>query len=476
MTKRGALSKGIAWSVVDKSFIVVFQLLFEIVLARLLLPSDYGIVAMVTVFIAIAQVFVDGGFMNALIQKQDRTEEDYATAFYFNVLVALGLYVLLIALAPTIANFYEVQQLNSVIKIIGLNLILNAVTIVYRTKLSVELNFKRQALVSIIGILFSGFTGILMAYKGFGVWALISQSVLFYAISAILLVSMDGWFPKPKFSVESFKSLFGFGSKLLIAGIIQNIYSNVYSLFIGKVFAADKLGLYVKANQFTHYPSGVMTNTFQRVMYPFLSKYQNDNAKLIELNRQYYLLLAMIYFPLFVGLSVLAEPFVVFLLSENWIDAVPLIRVLAIAFLLHPFININMYLFQIKGMSSVFLRVEVITKISGFIILFISLRYNVLVMCYGILLNQVFHWLLSAVISDRIIGAKVLSQVRDLLALIFVSVLIAWAVHRISIQFTQFYLQLAVGIVALLVFYAIYYAVAMRQNVKILLQNVKNRG
>ena len=315
-----------------------------------------------------------------------------------------------------------------------------------------------------------------MAYKGFGVWALVAQSVLFYAINALLLISMDGWFPKPKFSANSFKSLFGFGSKLLIAGIIQNVYANIYSLFIGKVFAEDKLGFYVKANQFTMYPASVMISMFQRVMYPFLSKYQNDNLKLWNHNRQYYMLMAMVCFPLFVGLAVLAEPFVIFLLSDNWKESVPLIRVLAIAFLVHPFININMYIFQIKGLSSLFLKIEIITKISGFIILFITLRYSVLMMCYGILVNQLFHWILSAYLSDKVIEAKALSQLRDLLALIFVSVLISILVYFVVEQISQAYLQLLVGVVLLLLFYATYYLLFMKQNLRLLLRNVKNRN
>ncbi len=468
-----SLTKGVVWSIVDKFVIVIFQLLFEIVLARLLLPSDYGVVAMVTVFIAIAQVFVDGGFMNALIQKQNRTEEDYSTVFYFNIIIAVIIYLMLFFMAPSIAIFYQVSVLNDVIKIIGINLILNAITIVYRTRLSVALNFKKQAVISVLSVIISGVTGIVMAYKGFGVWALVWQSVLFYGINAVLLMISSHWFPKFCFSMESFKALFGFGSKLLTAGILQNIYTNLYSLLIGKVFSSANLGLYVKANQFTMYPSSVATNMLQRVLYPYLSSYQDDNPKLVLLNKQYYMSVAMLYFPLFIGLAVLAKPFVLLLLSDKWIELVPLVRILAIAFLIFPFININMYIFQIKGLSSRFLWIEILTKITGFAILFWTLRYNVTIMCFGILFNHLIQWLISSYYSDKVLGIRIFTQIRDLIPIMMVSIVIAAIVYLLIGTVEQQFLKLLFGIFMVIGLYFLYYFIYMKEMIHLLWNNIR---
>lgn len=476
MLENKSLAKGVVWSIFDKFFIVIFQLLFEIILARLLLPADYGIVAMVTVFIAVAQVFVDGGFMNALIQKQNRTEDDYSTVFYSNIAISLIIYALLFVLSPAIAQFYNVPVLEKIVQIIGINVVLNAISLVYRTKLSVVLDFKKQAFISVISILTSGLTGIVLAYSNYGVWALVWQSILFYGINTFLLVITTQWVPQPRFSIDSFKKLFGFGSKLLAAGILQNIFTNLYSLLIGKVFSSGNLGLYVKANQFTMYPSSVTTNMLQRVLYPYLAAYQHDNAKLSFLNKRYYTFVAMFFFPLFIGLAVLAEPFVLLLFSETWIEVVPMVRVLAIAFLIFPFININMYIFQIKGMSARFLWIEVITKVTGLIILFWTLRYNVLIMCYGILVQHIIQWLVSSYYSDKVLKLKIFSQIRDLVPLILVSIVFSGGTYKLIQLIESPLWQLIIGVLIITMLFLLYYFIVMKDMLVLLWSKIYKKN
>ena len=457
-----SLIKGIFWSAVDRFAVVGFQLLFEILLARLLLPSDYGLIGMVAVFMAITLVFVDGGFMNALIQKQDRTELDFSTVFYTSLLLSFVLYILLFSFAPYIAIFYKVPLLTSIVRILGFNIVINSIGLVYRTKLSISLDFKAQAKLSFFSVLLSGILGVYLAYHGFGVWALVSQSLFLYGLNTLFLILNLRWLPLLQFSKESFKKLFGFGSKVLAAGLIQNIYSNLYSVFIGKVFSVKELGLYVKSSQFTLYPSSMMTNMVQRVLYPYLSQYQNDDVKLFEMNKQYYTIIAMLFFPLFVGLGVLAEPFVLILLSSKWIEAVPLIRVLAIAFLIYPFINLNMYVFQIKGLTSRFFWIEVLTKIIGIGILVFTLKYGVYIMCVGLLLQHLIQLIITSYFSDRAMNSSIFSQLKVLFPFMIVSIIFAAIVYS-TIQYIHIpLLQLLIGIIMFLALYSIYYILFMK--------------
>ena len=459
------VTKGVLWSAIDRFAVVGIQVLFEILLARLLLPSDYGLIGMVAVFMAIAQVFVDSGFMNALIQKQDRTELDFSTVFYTSLGLSLIIYLLLFIAAPSIALFYHVPELTLIVRVIGLNIIINSIALVYRAKLSISMDFKTQAKLSIISVILSGLTGIYLAYHGYGVWSLVYQSICLYALNTLLLSLNLKWVPLFQFSKESFRSLFGFGSKLLAAGLIQAIYSNLYSVLIGKVFSTKELGLYAKSSQFTLYPSSMMTNMLQRVLYPYLSQYQNDDKKLFELNKQYYTIIAMLFFPLFFGLGVLAEPFVRLLLSDTWLEAVPLIRILAFTFLFYPFINVNMFIFQIKGMSSRFLWIEVLTKISGIIILLVTLKFGVLIMSIGLLVQHLIQLLITSYFSDKAINSKLFSQIRVLYPMIIISSIFSILVFTVIQYFNIPFIQLSIGIFMLTILYMTYYYYFMKDMV-----------
>lgn len=456
---------GVFWSAVDRFAVVAIQVIFEILLARLLLPSDYGLLGMVAVFIAIAHVFVDGGFMNALIQKQDRSEKDYSTVFVTSLILSLFIYIVLFFAAPAIAAFYDKEQLIPIVRVLGLNIVFNSIALVYRTKLSVSMDFKLQAKFSVLSVLISGVFGLVLAYIGFGVWALVLQLVTLYGLNTVLLMVNLRWIPRLEFSMESFKLLFGFGSKLLLASIINAIYTNLYHLLIGKVFNDHKLGLYTKSSQFTLYPSSMMTNTLQRVMYPFLSQFQEDDKKLFELNKQYYMLIAMIFFPLFFGLSMLAEPFVRLLLTDVWIEAVPLIRILSIAFLLYPLINVNMFVFQIKGMPNRFLFVEILTKVSGVIILIITLRYNLIVIAWGILLQYILQLLITSYMSDKVLRVKVFTQIRLLMPLLAFSCVVYLSVYFALELITSSWVQLLGGMVFVVVLYGAYYMFFMKDSI-----------
>lgn len=466
------LINGIFWSAVDRFAVVFIQVVFEILLARVLLPYDYGLVGMVAIFIAVAQVFVDGGFMNALIQKKRPSELDYSTVFYTIVGISLVVYAVLFLTAPYIAGYYGIPLLKDIIRVLGLNVIFNSLALIYRTKLTISMNFKKQAKFSLISVLVSGLIGLFLAHSGYGVWALIYQLIILYGLNTVLLIFSMQWLPVLKFSKDSFNQLFGFGSKLLVAALIQSVYSNMYMVFIGKILGANKLGLYSKSSQFTLYPSSMITNMLQRVLYPYLVEYKDDNSRLFTLNKHYYTITSMFLFPVFFGLAVLAEPFVHLFLTDVWIEIVPLIRILAITYLFYPFININMYVFQIKGMSSRFLMIEILTKISGVIILIITLRYSLLIMCYGLLLQHFIQWMISSYFSDKAMKSHLFSQIRSLLPLILFSCISSLAIFQLMRFIDNSVLELLIGFLLIICSYGLFYLLFMKSNLLMLKQAI----
>ena len=246
---------GVLWSCVERFSVQGIQFVIMVIMARILLPSDYGMIGMLAIFIAIAQTLIDSGFSNALIQKKDRSEIDYSTVFYFNIVVGIILYFILFFSSPLIARFYNTPELTGLTRVLALNLFINSLAVVQRAILSIKIDFKTQAKASFSAAIISGIVGIVMAYTGFGVWSLAVQTVLNAFVNTVLLWIFSKWIPLKVFSFESFKKLFAFGSKLLASGLLDTIYRNIYTIVIGKKFASTDLGYFTRADQFAQFPS-----------------------------------------------------------------------------------------------------------------------------------------------------------------------------------------------------------------------------
>jgi len=246
---------GVLWSCVERFSVQGIQFVIMVIMARILLPSDYGMIGMLAIFIAIAQTLIDSGFSNALIQKKDRSEIDYSTVFYFNIAVGIVLYFILFFSSPLIARFYNTPELTGLTRVLALNLFINSLAVVQRAILSIKIDFKTQAKASFSAAIISGIVGIVMAYTGFGVWSLAVQTVLNAFVNTVLLWIFSKWIPLKVFSFESFKKLFTFGSKLLASGLLDTIYRNIYTIVIGKKFASTDLGYFTRADQFAQFPS-----------------------------------------------------------------------------------------------------------------------------------------------------------------------------------------------------------------------------
>lgn len=472
--KKEEFVKGIIWSAVDKFGIVVVQIILEIVMARLLLPSDYGVMGVVAVFLAIGQVFTDGGFSNALIQKQDRSETDFSTVFFCNLIVSVVIYGVLFFGAPFISQFYNLPVLTDIIRIIGLTIIINSLVIVHKTKLSISLNFKIQAKYSLLSVLFSGAIGLFLALNGYGVWSLVYQSLLLYVLNAVFLIFNLRWVPLFVFSKKSFDTLFYFGSKVLMASLVQAIYNNLYSVLIAKKFSTKELGLYSKANQFTLFPISTLTTVMQRVAFPYLSSYQGDNDKLFTLNQKFTKLNLILIMPFFFMISALSEPIVKIVFSDAWIDLIPLMRILSIAFVFYPVIVNNMFLFQIKNKTQIYLRIEIITKITGILILFATLQYGIIIMSLGLVVQQFLQLVITSMYCNRLLEQQLFSQLKMVGPHLLVSFLIffitLYGISFVDNRFSQF----LIGGLLTAILYFVYYYFFMKNEIVALYISLKN--
>lgn len=405
---------GFIWSAIDSFGVQITNLVISLILANKLGPEAYGLIAMMAIFIAIAGVFVNSGFGSALIRKLDRTEKDLATTFYFSLLVSLACYGILFIFSSHIAKFYNQPELELLTKVIALTLIINSLTVIPKTKLTIELNFKKQALVNLTSTITGGGVGLIMAFKGYGVWSLVIQQITFSVVGAFLFSLVCPWRPKEPFCKKSFSELFGFGSKLLASGLLDAVYNNLYGLVIGKQFSASQLGIYNQANVLSTVPATSITNVIQKVTYPMLSQMQKDTGKLDVAYLNILKLVSMIVFPLLFGLCIVAEPFISILLGKAWQESASLVSVLSIGMAVYPIHAVNLNMLQVKGRSDLFLKLEVIKKALVTIALFITVPMGVMEMCIGVVVTSYLSLVVNTYYTGKLSS---ISQVKQLKAL-----------------------------------------------------------
>ena len=445
--------KGVIWSAVDRFSAQGIQFVFSILIARLLVPEDYGVVAMLGIFMAVSQTFIDSGFGTALIRKIDRTEEDFSTVFYFNIVVATLFYFALFFAAPAIANFYNTPLLESITKVVALNLIIGSLSGIHNAKLSIAIDFKSRAKISIVSTLLTGAVGLWMAYAGYGVWALVVQNLFSSAIRTVLLWVIVKWYPKLVFSWKSFKELFSFGSKLLASALLDTLYNNIYTLVIGKVFSPTTLGVYSKANSLAQFPSSNITSVLQGVTFPVLSTIQNEDDRLADAYKRFLKIAAFVVFPLMIGLSVVADPFIRLVLTDKWEGAIYLLQIMCFWMMWYPIHAINLNILQVKGRSDYFLKLEIIKKIQGVIVLCVTVPMGIVAMCYGSLISSVICLIWNTHYTKKLIGYGFFAQMKDLLPII-VHALVMGLIVAIVVHFMPtLWLKLIVGILTGIIYY-----------------------
>lgn len=443
---RNEAIKGMSWSAIEKFASQAIAFVLGIIMARLLAPSDYGIIGMLAIFMAIANTLADSGFGSALIQKKNRNPEDYSTFFLFNLGISTLLYLILFFSAPWIADFYHTPILKDVTRVVTLQLILNALFNAQHTKLRIDLRFKEVSIISLISQVVTGAVGVLLAFLGWGVWALVWQAIFSCIIRGILaIICLRGWTPGVRFSKASFKSLFGFGSKILASSLINTIYGNLYTLIIGRRFTPDEVGFYNRGVQLATFPSNVATDVIVSVNYPILSRFQDDDARLIQAYRKMLTVPLFILYPIIIGLGVLAEPTVGLLLKEKWLPCVPFLQIMCLGAVFAPLTHINLNLLYVKGRSDLVLKLELIKKPIGFALILITMHFGIMWLMAGKVLYEFIAFSFNCHYTGKILGYGWKEQVREIFPILLKASIMGLAVYLVCFLLSGWWAKLLIG-------------------------------
>jgi O-antigen/teichoic acid export membrane protein len=448
LLKQKALG-GVIWSAIDSLSNQLITFIIGIVLARLLSPEEFGLIGMIAIFIGISQVLINSGISDALIRKKDIDDLYYNTAFIFNAFISIVLYLILFISAPYIAEFYERPILSEIIRLLSFTLILNAFTLVQRSQVIKAINFKALAKVSLASSVISGLIAIALAYYDFGVWSLVWKNIIASIITLVIFWKLTGWVPRLKFDKLAFKDMFGFGSRLMILGLIDTAYTNMYFLIIGKYYSAADLGQYTRAETFKRLPSNTLVSIIQRVTYPVLSEIQ-DNIQLLK--KAYSRILKVTMFISVFGmilLSLVAEELVLTLIGKEWTEAGEYLKILCFAGVFYPLDALNSNILKVKKESGKILKIGIYRKIFAIPLIFIILIYGIETFLYGLIIHQFLSFIMISYYSKQLINYSTWQQIKDIKIYILIS-LILYGI--ISFFFNYFHLEEALTNLGVLAF------------------------
>lgn len=447
--------KNMLWRFAERCGAQGVSFIVSIVLARLLAPEMYGTIALVTVFTAILQVFIDSGMGSALIQKKDADDLDFSTVFYFNFAVCVILYIVMFSAAPAITSFYNDQSLTPIIRVLSFTLVISGVRNVQQAFVSRHMLFKRFFFSTLGGTIGAAIVGITMAYLGFGVWALVAQQ-MFNAIvdTAILWITVK-WRPKWCFSFKRLKDLFSFGWKLLVSALIDVGYNNLRQLIIGKMYSSKDLAFYNKGQQFPNLAITNLNTSIDSVLFPTMASAQDDKEKVKAMARKSIQVSSYIIWPVMVGLAVCAEPLIRLILTEKWLPCVPYMQLFCITYAFFPIHTANLNAIKAVGRSDIFLKLEIIKKIIGVITILITMPFGVMWIAIGCTLTGPISVLINAFPNRKLLNYSYREQISDMIPSMIISTVMGVCVYLII--FLNFNLaitlliQVPVGIIVYLV-------------------------
>lgn len=420
------------WSAVENVTRMGVTFVVSIILARLLSPEEYGLIGVLSIFIAIFNAIVDSGFSNALIRKQDATDTDYSTVFYTNLVLSVVLAATLFCFAKHIAVFFERPELMSLTQVMSSVVVINALAIVQRVQTTKAIDFKTQTKITFISSIGSGAIGIAMAYMGYGVWALVGQQISNQLLSTIFFWIYNRWMPKLIFSWASFKEMWTFGSKLLASGLIDTTWKEIYQVVIGKFYSPNSLGLYSRAKHFADLCSSNLTSVVQRVSYPVLSSIQDEKERLKLAYQRVIKTTMLLTFVLMLGLAACAESMIYVLIGEQWMGCVPMLQIICTYSMLYPLHSLNLNMLQVQGRSNLFLKLEIIKKIIGIAPILLGIFVNIYWMLSGTFVIGVISYYLNAYYSGPFLNYSIKEQVKDILPSFGVAVSMAVPVFTMS--------------------------------------------
>lgn len=445
---------GMKWSSIGSIANTAISFIMGIVLARLLDPSDFGILGMTAIFFSISYIFIDGGFGAALIRKRDLNDTDCSTVFYFGFVVSCFCYGLLFFAAPHIAYFLNQPILLDVIRVSGIPMVLGSLSSVHYSLMTKNVDFKHPALIKILANVLSGCLGIYMAYQGHGIWALIYQSLCSSVISVVSVWFVSTWRPKWTFSWESFKELFSFGGNLVLNSILDKLYSEGTSMLIGKFYSPKDLGFYSKGQGTAQMPSSFLANIIAGVTYPVLSKVQDNEETLIIVYRKYIKVMSMTIFFMILLLAAIARPLTILLYTEKWEPAILFVQLFCIRYLLYHIHSVNWNLILVKGRSDIAMKKELVNKTFNFTVLFISIPFGVVAICFAQIISTFFNLFVNTYVTGRVCGLGLRKQAADFIPYLFLSIITCLPAYLISMMpYSSIFTLLCGGMVSFILYF-----------------------
>lgn len=441
-----ALKNGISWSAFERFAVQGLQFIVFVFMARALSPTDYGLVGMLTFFIVISQLIAEGGLPQAIIRKLNRDETDLSTAFFVNVTGGILLYLILFISAPAISKFYEEPQLTALLRVMALSIPIQSSLVVHRAILTSKLDFKTQARSTFVGALSSGLIGIYMAYCGYGVWALVGLQLTNQIVTSITLWIVTEWHPTRRFSLNSFKSLYGFGYKLLVSNVFDSVYTSIYTLTMGKVFSAYALGCYTNARQLGSISSENLTRIINRAAFPMFCSYQDDKQKLHDMIANYLKLTFFFIAPLMIGISSLSQSMTIALIGSQWLYTARLLRIICVYFLFFPLNSINFMILEINGKGTTYLKLKAINIAVGLGLLMILIPFGLSAVCLGMGACGFISFAINAHISGKSINLGFTRQLKLLLPTLISALVMGATVYGIQFLVKGEWLQVCLGI------------------------------
>jgi len=446
-----------AWSVSERIGLQVIHILISIILARLLDPSQFGLIGMLAIFTSVAQSVLDSGFGSALIQKKDATQTDSSSIFYFNLFIGIILAAIFFFSAPLIADFFNQPILKPITRVLSLNTIINAFSLVQFSILRKRMNFKYHFIISVFSAIISGTCAIIAAVQGLGVWSLVIQTISLSLAQVILLWIFSKWRPIGRFSFVSLKTMYSFGSKLLIAGLIETVFKNIYQTFIGKVYTPNDVGYYSRALQMESAASVATSMALGQVVFSAFSPYQDDKPTLRKVHSKTIKMSMFLLMPLMIGLMAIAEPLFLFLLTEKWASSIPYFQLLCVNGLLFPIVVHNYNILRITGRTDLHLKLEIFKYIVTIIAIALTYQHGILALIYGQIAVAVISHFVVSYFAGRLIKYSVLDQLKSLFPIGITTSIMGVSVYltgkiNFSGNLIKFSTQILVGI---LIYYLI---------------------
>ena len=450
--------QGVVWSFIQQFSGQILSFLISIVLARLLLPAEFGLIGMIAIIIAIGGALKDAGMSQSLIRTEKPEDIDYSTVFYINIIVSVLVYVIVFVSAPLVSRFYGEPQLVDLIRVLSIGIVLGAFSAVQKTKLTKEMNFKTQFLVELPSLIISGIIGVVMAYQDFVVWSIVAMQLSRNLLSTIQLWLYSKWTPKRIFSFERLKFHINFGYKLTLSSLLDVLYSNLFNVIIGRYFSTAQLGFYTRAESTENLVVQNITGAVYKVTYPLFSEIQNDD---VRIKNVYKLIIQQVLFwvaPVLIGAAVMAEPLFRFVFTEKWLPAVPMFQILCVVGVMYPMHAYNLSILNVKGRSDLFLKLEVIKKLIAVSFVFLVIPYGIFALLYFQVAFSVFVFFINTYYSGKLINYKVFEQIKHisptLLTSLAMGVICFFIDQYFLIKiFSDFFRILTIGVVGVLSYF-----------------------